>query len=247
MTKTSIIKAVLTSLIFAVPAAQAVVIDFNGFANGTIMDDEYAISHGLTISAVNKSTGPNLAVIFDTTPSDPNSSNFSADPDLIGPFDSINPALADGFDPENVLIIQENSSGCDLLSCSRPDDEGSRPAGIISFQFAKAIELLSLDFFDIETAEDGATPDNRIRLFDSEIGGNEIAANTYYTPNTNGDNLWNQILFNGVTGVRRIEVYFGGSGALDNLKYNVVPVPAAFWLFATALIGFIGFSRRTSI
>jgi hypothetical protein len=27
----------------------------------------------------------------------------------------------------------------------------------------------------------------------------------------------------------------------------VVPVPAAFWLFGTALIGFIGFSRRTKI
>ncbi len=25
------------------------------------------------------------------------------------------------------------------------------------------------------------------------------------------------------------------------------PVPAAFWLFGTALIGFIGFSRRTNI
>jgi hypothetical protein len=27
----------------------------------------------------------------------------------------------------------------------------------------------------------------------------------------------------------------------------VVPVPAAFWLFGTALIGFIGFSRRTKV
>jgi hypothetical protein len=28
---------------------------------------------------------------------------------------------------------------------------------------------------------------------------------------------------------------------------SVVPVPAAFWLFGTALIGFMGFSRRTSL
>ena len=27
----------------------------------------------------------------------------------------------------------------------------------------------------------------------------------------------------------------------------VVPVPAAFWLFGTALIGFIGISRRTRV
>jgi hypothetical protein len=28
---------------------------------------------------------------------------------------------------------------------------------------------------------------------------------------------------------------------------NVVPVPAAFWVFGAALIGFIGFSRRTTV
>ena len=252
MIRTSTIKALLASLLLAAPAAHAVVLDFNGFANGTIIDDEYLASNGVTVSAVNRSTGPNLAVVFDSTPAGP-SSNFSADPDLIGPFNSFNPALADNFDPQNILIIQENSSGCNALTCSRPDDEGDRPAGIITFQFAQAIELLSLDFFDIENAEDGFTLDNRIRLYDSEIGGTEIAANTYYTPDTSGpngvgDNLWNQILFDqGVSGIKRIEVYFGGSGALDNLKYNVVPVPAAFWLFGTALIGFIGFSRRTSV
>ena len=30
-------------------------------------------------------------------------------------------------------------------------------------------------------------------------------------------------------------------------KMSVVPVPAAFWLFGTALIGFIGMSRRTKV
>ena len=31
---------------------------------------------------------------------------------------------------------------------------------------------------------------------------------------------------------------------LDNLQVNVVPVPAAAWLFGSALLGFFGFSRR---
>jgi hypothetical protein len=31
------------------------------------------------------------------------------------------------------------------------------------------------------------------------------------------------------------------------MNASVVPVPAAFWLFGTALIGFIGFSRRTKV
>jgi hypothetical protein len=34
---------------------------------------------------------------------------------------------------------------------------------------------------------------------------------------------------------------------VEAISPTVVPVPAAFWLFGTALIGFIGFSRRTTI
>jgi hypothetical protein len=30
-------------------------------------------------------------------------------------------------------------------------------------------------------------------------------------------------------------------------QVNVIPVPAAFWLFGTALVGFIGFSRRRKV
>ncbi len=72
------------------------------------------------------------------------------------------------------------------------------------------------------------------------------------TTDTGGDNLWKQILidssvFPGLKNVSRIGVYFAGSGTLDNLTYNVVPVPAAFWLLGTTLPGFLGVSRRTSI
>jgi hypothetical protein len=31
------------------------------------------------------------------------------------------------------------------------------------------------------------------------------------------------------------------------MKVSPVPVPTAFWLFGTALIGFVGLSRRTSL
>jgi hypothetical protein len=37
---------------------------------------------------------------------------------------------------------------------------------------------------------------------------------------------------------------------IDRVQYGAIspiPVPAAFWLFGTALIGFIGFSRRTKV
>jgi len=45
---------------------------------------------------------------------------------------------------------------------------------------------------------------------------------------------------------------FGGSGDDEASAWiyatpSPIPVPAAFWLFGTALIGFVGFSRRTKV
>lgn len=256
MLKNKLSKTLIASLLLAAPATHAasVVLDFNSFGNGQIIDNEYSVSHGVTISANNIGGGPDLVVIFDTTPSDTTSSNFGADPDLIGNFDNIYPnshnqGLPDDYDPGNVLIIQENSSGCGADICTRPDDEGSRPAGSISFEFAQAIELLSLDFFDIETAEDNSQLINRIDVWDATTN---AVTTVGYTPDTGGDNLWAQVLFSSAVNpalrnVGRIDVYMGGSGAIDNLTYSVVPVPSAVWLFGTALLGFIGFSRRTAI
>jgi len=47
----------------------------------------------------------------------------------------------------------------------------------------------------------------------------------------------------------QIGVHVGsvGEGYEFSESLRVVPVPAAFWLFGTALIGFIGFSRRTKV
>ena len=50
--------------------------------------------------------------------------------------------------------------------------------------------------------------------------------------------------------ILQIDLLSGGYGAMDNLLIEasetpaVVPVPAAVWLFGTALIGLVGFSRR---
>ena len=242
MTRINPIKVLFVVLMLTAPASQAAVLDFEGFANGQIMDTEYQPL--VTISTTNTGGGPNLGVIFDTTLSN------TLDPDLEGPFNSNTIGLADNYDPGNVLIIQEHADSCSMGICSRPDDEGSRPAGWITFDFAQSIQLVSLDFFDIETVEDGATPNNRIRLYDA--ADSEVLANIYHTPPTGGDNLWDQLLFDAalhpeLLSIGKVEVYMGGSGAIDNLVYNVVPIPATAWLFGTALLGFIGFARRTSI
>ena len=214
------------------PAAQAFVLDFEGFAAGTIIDNEYAASPppGTNIMTVNLSSGPNASVIFDTN------NPTGGDPDLAAPFTSSNPSLSDDYRPGNVLIIQERNN-CDAFSCEIPDDEGSRPAGEIEFIFASPVTLLSIDFFDIEFNEDNNDPDSEILLFDDND--NPIA--TFFVPNTGGNNTWDQLSFGAVQGVKRLVIELNGSGAIDNVTY--VPVPAAAWLFGSAL-GLLGWIRR---
>ena len=197
------------------------VIDFEGYSAGTIIDTEYAGE--LTMSAVNLGSGPDAAVIFDTT------NPTGGDTDLV-PID---------YNPGNVLIIHETNN-CDANTCDNPDDEAS--GGIFYLDFASIITLESIDFFDIEATENGQTPYNVIKLFDA--ADNEIMPDTFYIPGTGGDNTWDQLLFN-VDGIKRIELNMAGSGAIDNITYRArVPLPAAAWLFASGFIGLITLARR---
>jgi hypothetical protein len=229
-------KKILFASTFAcclIPQANAAVINFDDQATGTIIDTEYAPVVSLRVK--NRGGGPDLGVIFDTL------NPTGGDIDLGGPFDSNNPKLADNFKTGNVLIIQENRMGCDTAICTNPDDEGSRPAGTFYFDFETVITLESIDFFDVETAENGRTPNNAIKLFDA--ADNEIMPDTFYTPDTGGDNMWDQLVFD-VDGVKRIELNLGGSGAIDNIRFTVVPIPPAIWLFGSGLIGLVGLARR---
>ena len=55
-----------------------------------------------------------------------------------------------------------------------------------------------------------------------------------------GDDLWVQLGFGSYA---KYHAY----NTSEYLKASVVPVPAAIWLFGTALIGFVGMSRRTKV
>jgi len=229
--------AVLAISYYVSSAASAAVIDFESYSSGIIIDSEYAPQ--LTVSAVNASTGPDVAVIFDTA------SPTGGDTDLGGPFGTNDSNLSNNYDPGHVLIIHENNN-CNSSTCDDPDDEGSRNAGTFFFDFASAITLDSIDFFDIETVEG---TNNEIKLFDKDD--NEILPNMFFVPDTGGDNMWGQLLF-GVDGVKRIELNMGGSGAIDNITFTAaempqVPAPAAVWLFGSGLIGLVGFARRKKV
>ena len=250
--KKTFIKGLVAAACLACAPAQAatVVIDFEDFGttnfqHGTVVNTQYdsAAFGNLTISADNiNRADPDYAVVFDsTTPR-----TQTTDGDLVAPFS--NSAGLGTANPGNILIIQENSPGCSTGICDDPDDEGRRPAGHLLFEWDAPVDLVSLDFFDIENQpgndENNGVPGSEIRFLDEF--GNDLFTNLF-VPGTGGDNTWGRLAFTGITGIRALEVNLYGSGAIDNLSYSVVPVPAAVWLFGTALLGFIGFSRRTQV
>ena len=98
------------------------VIDFEGFAAGTVIDNEYA-DLGVTISATG---GSNQAMIFDTF--NPTGGDYDLATNNQG----------------NVLIISEDGDSHD------PDDNAR--GGTITFDFDQATDISTISFLDIEEA-----------------------------------------------------------------------------------------------
>lgn len=263
-------------------ASAFTVIDFDTDANGNDIvdgqeiDDEYA-AWGVTISAENIRKSFDRAVAFDS------SLDVTSDPDLEAPFydfiqedftdvddknefsfvDDVRDGVNGISNPGNVLIIQENNTGCDGTTCDDPDDEGRRPAGFFTISFDVPVFLSYIDFFDIEIAEDGGRPENAIILKDADS--KEISPSTFFTPNTGGDfivgstsytgtgadglansngrtNAWDRLFFN-TAQVKMITINMGGSGAIDNIAFREVPSPATG---ALLLLGALMLWRRTA-
>lgn len=206
-------------------AAPALVLDFEGFGAGTIIDDEYFGPFGVTVSAIGVGGAPNAAVVFDSD------NPTGGDTDLQAPF-APGPGNPFGpISPGNLLILQENGP-CTASTCPDPDDQGARPAGTMSFSFDTGVYISSIDFFDIEGAETG-----NVVLYNA--AGAELAM--FSIPSTGGDRQWMRLMV-GVGDVRAMDINMGGSGAIDNLQF-AVPLPAGLPLLLSAL-GLLGLNRR---
>jgi len=210
-------------------------IDFESFTHGQIIHTQQP---GVTISATNRGGGPDLAVDFDS------GLRGTRDPDLQGPNGS------DGaWDHGNIasnqvlgmmLIVQENSVGIEDGFADLPDDEGSRPAGSIFFQFAKAITSFGFDLIDVEGVEEYGQDSGYFATFFG--GGSEVRvsfadlitpASGFYDPDIAfGDNSANRVSpisaeQLGLESFERVELNFGGSAGVDNVAYTAVPTPTA--------------------
>jgi len=210
-------------------------IDFESFTHGQIIHTQQP---GLTIRATNRGGGPDLAVAFDST------LRGTRDPDLQGPNGS-NGAWDRGNIAGNqvlgmMLIVQENSVGVGDGFADRPDDEGSRPAGSLFFEFARAITSFGFDLIDVEGVEEFGQDSGYFATFhdaDAEVrvGFDELItpASGFYDPDIAfGNNSANRVApitaeQLGLERFDRVELNFGGSAAVDNIQYTAVPTPTA--------------------
>ncbi|KAG1647844.1 hypothetical protein GQR58_030292 [Nymphon striatum] len=99
-------------------------LDFNAFAAGTVIDDEYLASDGVTVSAVAGGTGVDQAMLFDSNNPTGDDTDLASD-------------TLDGL-----LIISEDGDSDD------PDDNDG--GGSIFFDFEELSTIKSLTFKDIE-------------------------------------------------------------------------------------------------
>lgn len=158
--------------------------------------------------------------------------------------------------PGNVLILQENTTGCSDGICDTPDDEGDRPGGFFDFRFDDLVTILSLDFFDVEDKQSDKPNASDIQFFTIVNGAEEEitglnGGNGFEAPDlVNGGFARTFFGLNGIDNVSRLRINLPGSGAIDNLVFHNgdstdVPAPSTFGLFALVSIGML-YSRRKS-
>ncbi|MFI4896397.1 MAG: hypothetical protein ACIARR_01070 [Phycisphaerales bacterium JB059] len=214
--------------------------DFESLVHGEIVTNQFAPL--MTVSALNPNRPFDIAAAFDT------SLMGTADPDLEGPpWAGGNLAISDTETQlGRALIIAENNTGAGDGILDNPDDEGSRPAGQLIFDFASKVSLFGFDVVDIEG---NVMEYSRLEFFS---GGDSIAtvgfdeftnnASSFYDATVVfGDNTANRIspitadalvdagFSDARSGFDRVIIHAGGSSAYDNI---VIPAPSGLLALA---------------
>jgi len=189
-----------------------IIIDFEGFPAGTIIDDEYSGS-GISISAVNNhGSHPDLATIFNS--SDPTGDDFdlgTPNEDFGGPGIGTGDGAGDGntFGLGNILIIAENDQDTEPADglIDDPDDEAR--GGQIIIDLDEPVTIQRVIIVDIDKNENGGS----VKAFD-EIE-TEILAMELVGTGDNSVIILNSNLTN--YSATKIVINLTGSGALGEL------------------------------
>lgn len=238
-----------TAMIAPFASAGVTTFDFESLVHGEIVTNQFAPV--LNISAINPNRGFDIAAAFDT------SLMGTSDPDLEGPpWAGGNLAISPTETQlGRALIIAENNVGAGDGILDDPDDEGSRPAGQLIFDFSHDINTFGFDVIDIEG---NVMEFSRLEFFNDgmlvgTVGFNEFttAASTFFDATVQfGNNSANRI--NPITsallvdagfgdaagGFDRVIIHAGGSSAYDNIT---IPAPSGL-LALTG--GWLMLSRR---
>lgn len=228
-----------------------------GLVHGSVLNTQY---EGVSISATNFDNGTDLAVIYNTDPSAGNGNGLNGndyDPDLEGPSWSSSNLSTYGIDDTtymagNAVIVQENTTGCSDGVCDLPDDEGSRPAGEVIFDFDFTVTSLGFDLIDFEDVE---TTGSSLIIYNDAMEEFTYEFSTFVSSQSAqfGNNSINRILLSslGIANVNKAVFNFGGSGAVDTVSYRKtpststqIPEPSTLALFSLALLGLVGARRR---
>ena len=218
---------------FSSAHATTVVIDFEDQVAGTIIDDEY--SQYFTVTTNSNGTN-DAAVIFDTDNPTGN------DHDLESPFSPYN-GVGGNLIAGNALIISEDARGvsCNAVSCTPADDEGR--GGVISFMFNEAVTFLGLDALDIT--------DSRASFRVAFYSLDNLLLSSITAPSGVGDNEFISLVDNAITNVGRVDFLFGGSGAIDNIRFETpataVSAPGTLALVMSSLVGYGAMRRRKKV
>ena len=223
-------------------------VSFDAQQHGEIITNQFLASEGFLVSANNLARPFDLAIVFDTN------RTGTADPDLEGPPWS-GGNLPTNTQFGNALILAENNT--DVVApfgfIDSPDDEGTRPAGDLIFQYNRQITSFGFDIIDVEGVMD---ENGMVTFFRNNVQQAQVNFSQLVTPGpffdatiSFGDHSINRIRpFTatqlGTASFDRVVVRLGGSGALDNI---VVPEPAMLSGLLLATVTLTRQRRRVAI
>ena len=233
--------------VFLAPGANAGIINFIELTENRIIDgdpyDGLGESSWSTLSSSDHSELNHfgLSITGHSTVDSPNPDG-SADTKQFAYLDWGNAGL--GVCKDAVGAPSGNNSGSSANSCSPRSDDNVTFHEYLEFMFDQDVMVDKLWF---NNNHDGGfnsdkDPTDKTDLIDIGISGMTLTGYAVMTGYAGGDNGIGSFL---VKQGQKLRVAFNNEQFyMSGMQVSAVPVPAAVWLFGTAIVGLIGFQRR---